>query len=62
MQREVPMSIDLDRYEFYIRPGYTDMRKGVCSLAAFVEQEMGKDPYDHSVYLFSSTPKGHLVH
>ena len=46
------MTIDLSDYSYYIRPGFTDMRKGPCSLAGLVSSEMGHDPYDRSVYLF----------
>ena len=46
------MTIDLSDYSYYIRPGFTDMRKRPCSLAGLVSSEMGHDPYDRSVYLF----------
>ena len=46
------MTIGLSDYSYYIRPGFTDMRKGPYSLAGLVSSEMGHDPYDRSVYLF----------
>ena len=34
------MEIKLEDYDFYIRPGVTDMRKGSTSLAYIVQNEM----------------------
>lgn len=42
------MTIDLSDYNYYIRPEFTDMRKGPCSLMGLVSSEMGHDPYDRS--------------
>lgn len=36
----------------YIVCGYTDMRKGLNSLAPFVQQNFGIDPYSSSLFLF----------
>lgn len=45
--------IDFRTFDYYIRPGVTDMRKGPHSLAAIVMREMGLTPYDgRSVFLF----------
>jgi len=36
----------------YIACGYTDMRKQIDGLAAFVKQVFRLDPFSHSLYLF----------
>lgn len=46
------MEIDLEGYEYYVRPGYTDMRKGPYSLARIVQESMGKEPFSRSVFIF----------
>ena len=46
------MEIRLEDYQYYIRPGYTDMRKGPTSLAYLVQYEMGLEPFSKSVFLF----------
>jgi len=51
------MNIDLEKYTFYIRPGYTDMRKGARSLAYLVQNEMKLNIYSRSVFLFSGASK-----
>ena len=42
----------------YIVCGYTDMRKGLNSLAPFVQQNFGIDLYSSSLFLFCDTAKG----
>lgn len=44
--------IDFNTYEYYIRPGVTDMRKGAHGLALIVQNSMGMEPYSRSVFLF----------
>lgn len=46
------MTIDLDEYTYYIRPGYTDMRKGPAALAYIVQEEMGLPAFGKSVFVF----------
>ena len=46
------MEIRLEDYQYYIRPWYTDMRKGPTSLAYLVQYEMGLEPFGKSVFLF----------
>ena len=46
------MEIRLEDYQYYIRPGYTDMRKGAQSLAAIVQHEMRLPPFGKSVFIF----------
>jgi transposase len=46
------MTIDLSRVRIYIRPGVTDMRKGAGGLTALVQEEMKRDPFSGSVYIF----------
>ena len=46
------MLLDLDSFTYYIRPVFTDMRKGPVALAYIVEECMKHDPFNKSVYLF----------
>lgn len=46
------MQIDLNQYEYYVRPGFTDMRKGARSLAFIVQDEMELNPFTKAVFLF----------
>ena len=43
---------DLSGISIYIRPGKTDMRKQIDSLAQLVEQGMGKRPFTGDLFLF----------
>lgn len=46
------MNIALEEYAYYIRPGYTDMRKQGSSLAQMVQEAMKLDPFSKSVFIF----------
>jgi transposase len=46
------MVIDLSKVKIFLRPGHTDMRKGVNGLTVLVQEEMSHDPFSGSVYLF----------
>jgi transposase len=36
----------------YLACGYTDMRKGMTTLAMLVQQSLGDDPFSGAVYAF----------
>ena len=44
----------------FLACGVTDMRRGMDSLAALVQQSLGADPFDGSLYAFRGR-KGRLV-
>jgi transposase len=46
------MEIKLENYNFFVRPGTTDMRKGSPSLAYIVQNEMNLEPFSKAVFLF----------
>ena len=46
------MVIDLSNVKIFIRPGRTDLRKGVNGLASIIQDDMAQDPFSGSVYLF----------
>jgi transposase len=48
------MTVDLSRVRIFIRPGGTDMRKGVNGLTVLVQEGMKADPFSGSVYVFCS--------
>ncbi|PWM73461.1 MAG: IS66 family insertion sequence hypothetical protein [Bacillota bacterium] len=43
---------DLTTAKVYIKYGYTDLRKGIDSLAAMVQQSFNLNPLDNSLFLF----------
>ena len=46
------MFFDYGSYEYYIRPGFTDMRRGSDSLARIVMEETGSEVYYRKMFLF----------
>jgi len=46
------MFIDLSNVKIFLRPGKTDLRKGVSGLVAIAQDDMAQDPFSGSVYLF----------
>lgn len=46
------MNIDLEKTEIYIKPGATDMRKQIRSLAVYIEEEIKGDPLSGNLYIF----------
>ena len=46
------MIVDVSNVRIFIRPGYTDLRKGANGLTVIVQEEMRQDPFSGSVYLF----------
>ena len=46
------MKIDFENAKIYVRPGSTDLRKGVSELATIIENEMKLDAISESVFLF----------
>ena len=46
------MIIDLSNVRIFIRPGSTDLRKGINGLTAIVQMVMKQDPFSGSVYMF----------
>jgi transposase len=54
------MFLDYDAYEYYVRPGVTDMRKGTETLLSLVTEEMSLDPFAKSMFLFCSRGRNRL--
>ena len=46
------MKIDFENAKIYVRPGSTDLRKGVAGLAGIIENEMKLNALSESVFLF----------
>lgn len=46
------MFFNWDEYEFYLKPGVTDMRIGRTGLLNKVVNEMEKDPFSKKAFLF----------
>lgn len=58
-------SLDYSKVDrVYLKPGFTDMRKGIDGLCLIIEQSMQLDPFENSLFLFcgrkSSSIKGIL--
>lgn len=46
------MKIDFEHAKIYVRPGYTDLRKGCSGLIAVITHEMNLDALHNAVFLF----------
>jgi transposase len=46
------MIINISKVKIFIRPGYTDLRKASNGLTIIIQEEMKKDPFNGSIYLF----------
>ena len=46
------MILDLSQYRFFLRPGKTDLRKGVNGLSVLIQNTMDYDPFSKSLFLF----------
>jgi transposase len=46
------MKIDFNNIRIFIRPGTTDLRKGVNGLSAIIEQLMKGEVFSGNIYLF----------
>lgn len=46
------MILDLSRLNIFVRPGVTDMRKQINGLSVIAEEDLGKDPFSGSLFLF----------
>jgi len=51
---------DYDSYDYYVKVGPTDMRKGAMGLAALVRDHMGLDPFSKAMFLFCSKDRSIL--
>lgn len=48
--------LDITRVKHvYLKPGKTDLRKGIDGLAAIVRADLGLDPVDGSLFMFCGT-------
>ena len=55
------MVLDLEKYDIYIKPGVTDMRKRAESLSFLVRSEMKLNPRSKSIFLFCGREKRRIV-
>jgi transposase len=46
------MIFELSKARIFLKPGCTDLRKAVNGLSIIVQENMQKDPFSGSVYLF----------
>jgi transposase len=46
------MTVDVSTVQIFIRPGHTDMRKGVKGLTVLIQEQMKGDPFSGSMYIF----------
>jgi Transposase and inactivated derivatives len=51
------MTINIEDFNIYLKPGVTDMRKGAGKLAVLVKNEMNHDPYEKSIFIFCGRTK-----
>ena len=46
------MIFDFSEYRFFLRPGKTDLRKGINGLSILIQNTMKNDPFSKSLFLF----------
>jgi transposase len=46
------MILDFSQYRFFLRPGKTDLRKGINGLSVLIQNVMEHDPFSKSLFLF----------
>ena len=46
------MILDFSQYRFFLRPGITDLRKGINGLSVLIQNSMEYDPFSQSLFLF----------
>lgn len=46
------MIFDYTDFKYFMRPGKTDLRKGVNGLSVLIQNLMGGDPFSKSLFLF----------
>ena len=46
--------IKFEEYDYYIKPGCTDLRKGALKLSLIVQDEMELNPFTKSIFMFCS--------
>lgn len=51
------MIFDYSDYRYFIRPGKTDLRKGVNGLSLMVQNIMQNDPFSKSLFLFCNSER-----
>ena len=51
------MIFDYSDYRYFIRPGKTDLRKGVNWLSIIVQNIMHNDPFSKSLFLFCNSQR-----
>jgi len=54
------MIIDWSQVKIYVRPGVTDFRKQINGLSVIVEEELSRDPFSGTLFLFSNRRRTHL--
>ena len=54
------MIIDWSQVKIFVRPGVTDFRKQINGLSVMVEEELARDPFSGSLFLFSNRRRTHL--
>lgn len=51
------MIFDYTDYRYFIRPGKTDLRKGVNGLSLLIQNVMNNDPFSKSLFLFCNNQR-----
>lgn len=54
------MIIDLSEYEFYLKPGITDLRKAINGLTILIQNEMQHSPFTKSLFIFCNRTRNNM--
>ncbi len=54
------MILDLSDYQFYLKPGITDLRKAINGLSILIQNEMNLSPFSRCLFLFCNRDRKNL--
>jgi len=54
------MILDITQYQFYLKPGVTNLRKAINGLSLLVQNEMNHSPFSKSLFLFCNRTRKNL--
>lgn len=54
------MIIDLTDYQFYLKPGTTDLRKAINGLTLLIQNQMHLSPFSKCLFLFCNRTRKNL--
>lgn len=54
------MILDLSQYQFYLKPGITDLRKAINGLSLLIQNDISLSPFSKCLFLFCNRNRKNL--